>query len=90
MKRTKIVSLVLCIAYVLTIFAWKTTGDAVAKTVSTYLNSVSLSFDGTAPYGIPVHRGVSSIRYDTAEGILRAGNTPNVGGSFYIGKDGTV
>lgn len=90
MKRTKIVSLVLCIAYVLTIFAWKTTGDAVAKTVSTYLHSVSLQFDGTAPYGIPMHRGVSSIRYDTTEGTLRVQNTPGVGGSFYIGKDGTV
>lgn len=90
MKRKKIVSLVLCLAYVLTLFAWNTPGDAVAKTVSTYLHSVSLQFDGAAPYGIPMHRGVSSIRYDTTEGTLRVQNTPGVGGSFYIGKDGTV
>lgn len=90
MKRKRIVSLVMCIVYVATLFAWNGIGDAVAKTVTSHLHGTKLTFDGAAPYGIPMHRGVSYIGYDTGEGTLRVRNAKSVGGSFYIGKDGTV
>ncbi len=47
-----------------------------------------LTFDGDAPYGIPVHRGVKVLSYEN--GYAKLQNNAKGGGTAYIGKDGTV
>ena len=66
------------------------TSNALEGTVETKTTSVSLTFDGLEPYGIPSHRGLTTINYDKDRGYLYLYNKANNGGTFYIGKNGTV
>ena len=63
-------------------------GSTSAKTVTTYLDEVSLTFDGDAPYGIPLHRGMTTVGYENGYALLH--NNYGNGGTAYIGKDGSV
>ena len=87
MKR-KLLSLILCICMLVSVVSVGLVGSTSAKTVTTYLDKVSLTFDGDAPYGIPVHRGVKVLAYEN--GYAKLQNNAKGGGTAYIGKDGTV
>ncbi|MBQ3551436.1 MAG: hypothetical protein IJA41_10725, partial [Clostridia bacterium] len=87
MKR-KLLSLMLCICMLVSVVSVGLVGSTSAKTVTTYLDKVSLTFDGDAPYGIPLHRGLTTIGYENGYALLH--NNGSNGGTAYIGKDGTV
>ncbi len=87
MKR-KLLSLMLCICMLVSVVSVGLVGSTSAKTVTTYLDKVSLTFDGDAPYGIPLHRGLTTIGYENGYALLH--NDDGNGGTAYIGKDGTV
>lgn len=94
--KQKILSAILGVCILTSLLSVCFTGTVSAVSVNSYVSQVSLTFDGDAPYGIPVHRGVNSIEYatetisGTENGYLKIYNTANNGGTVYIGKDGTV
>lgn len=89
-KLSKALSIVLGFACILSMLACAGTSNALEGTVETKTTSVSLTFDGLEPYGIPSHRGLTTINYDKDRGYLYLYNKANNGGTFYIGKNGTV
>lgn len=94
--KQKILSVILGVCILTSLLSVCFTGTVSAVSVNSYVSLVSLTFDGDAPYGIPVHRGVSNIEYatetisGTENGYLKIYNKANNGGTVYIGKDGTV
>ena len=86
--KSKLLSLLLCICLLVSVVSVGLVGSTSAKTVTTYLDKVSLTFDGDASYGIPVHRGVKVLAYEN--GYAKLQNNAKGGGTAYIGKDGTV
>lgn len=90
-KYSKLLSVILCLACVVSLFACvRLISCSSAATVETRTTEVSLTFDGDEPYGIPAHRGLNSITYDTEKGYAIFYNQANNGGTFYIGKNGSV
>ena len=85
----KIVSLVLTIVLMASMFAMLGTVTASAETYDVTNVLVNLTFDGDAPYGIVAHRS-ATIEYATDEGYLILKNSGTGNSSAYIGVDGTV
>ena len=88
MFMRKILSLILCFCMLISVISAGMVVSTSAKTVSTYSDKVSLTFDGNEPYGIPVHRGVKVLSYEN--GYAKLQNNAKGGGTAFIGKDGTV
>ncbi len=83
----KIVSLVLTIVLMASMFAMLGTITASAETYEITNELVNLTFDGEARYGFPVAR-VGGVAYNDGYVTLTSLNQSN--NSMYIGKDGTV
>ncbi len=86
----KIVSLVLTIVLMVSVFAMLGTVTASAETYEIAKELVNLTFEGDAPYGIPAHRNISQIDYRPDVGYVMLKNAKNNGSMAFIGKDGTV
>lgn len=92
MSKKKILSVLLCFLTIASVTCVCFTGTATAKTVQSTKNLVTLTFDGTAKYGITYDRGIGP-KYsvdDSGNGYLKADIGEKNGAAFFIGKDGTV
>lgn len=95
MKTRKILSVILCIATILSLMTCCLMGGASARTYASYETKVNLTFDGEAPYGIAFNRGGYNYSYVTAENATSSSSGGYVhagagGGSFFVGKNGDV
>ena len=88
----KIVSLVLAMALLATMFVMLGSVTASAETYYVSKTLLNLTFDGDAPYGIPGHRGNSPVYKTEANGNGYLYVTqPNANGAvFFLGANGNV
>ncbi len=84
----KLVSLVLAMVLMVSMFALLGTVTASAETFEMNKTLVNLTFDGDAPGGIPVHRGIDVCVYEN--GYVKLGNKNGNAAMAFFGKDGSV